>query len=232
MKKAILLTFLFISFSVFSQENNTSSKNDTDINQSQLEKIIYFDKDWNEIPKGKHKYYRTFSISEFDYNGQKLFQINDYYKNGNIQMVGYSTRTDSIDRIGLSTFYNPNGSVYRYTLYKYDSFKDVFPEIDKYVSKIKISDIPNKTLFIKFYPKKIKHIGFRNSDGKRIGIWRYYRKNGKYIVVDFKNGVAPTVLRLYNKEDILIKKGYYLPRAHWLKKQNPPKLNSDGFENP
>ncbi len=214
MKKAIFIIFSFLIISAFSQNNVSSNKNDSTIIQSQLTKKTYFDKDWNEIPKGKHKYYRTLSISEYEYNGQKLYKVKDYYKNGKIQMIGYSSRIDTIDRIGLSTFYNTDGSIYRYNLYEYDTFKDVFPEVKEYVSKIKPCDIPNKTFNVKFYPKKIRYIGYRNSDGKKIGIWRFYKKNGKYVVCNFKNGVQPTVLRLYNKSDQLIKKGYYRPKSH------------------
>ncbi|NPD83181.1 hypothetical protein HNS38_00325 [Lentimicrobium sp. L6] len=214
MKKATIILLLLISFSLFSQEDYASTNIDSTIIQSLSKKTIYFDKEWNEIPKGKHKYYRLLSISEYNYKGQKLFEVNDYYKNGKIQMNGYSTRVDTIEYIGLSTYYNHDGTIYRYSLYEYDTFKDVFPQVEKYASKIKHCDIPNKTLHIKFQPRKLKYIGYRNSDGKRIGVWHFYHKNGKYIVCDFKNGISPTVIRLYNKNDELIRKGYYNPKSH------------------
>lgn len=216
MRKIALLILYIISFYSYSQEEIITpiDVKDSISNQDLLNKVVYLDEDWKEIPKGEHKYFRKFSTSEYKYKGKNLININDYYKNGKIQMTGYSTRIDTIDYIGLSTFYEPNGEIYRYTLYEYDDFKDDFPEMDEYASKIKPCDIPNKSLHIKFFPKKLRFIGYRNSDGKRIGVWRFYKKNGKYMVCDFKNGTSPTVIRLYDKNDLLIKKGYYRPDSN------------------
>jgi hypothetical protein len=83
----------------------------------------------------------------------------------------------------------------------------------EFANLIDSCNIENKYLKVLFYPKKIKTVGFKSAEMRNIGLWRYYKKNGKYITANFKDGVDPTVIRYYDKKDQLIRKGYYVRRS-------------------
>lgn len=75
---------------------------------------IYFDKDWNVTTLSKMVYYR-----EIKKNGN-LYQIKDFYKNGQLQMEGSSTNSDPNNEVfqGKVTWYFENGKIQKIAEFK------------------------------------------------------------------------------------------------------------------
>ena len=95
MKTSTLIIAMFIGFL-------TSSVN--------AQETIWFDKNWQETSKENHEYYRPAPKKIKD-----GFWIVDYYKNGQIQMEGYSTNKNPNEEEifdGLVLYYHPNGKTF------------------------------------------------------------------------------------------------------------------------
>lgn len=203
---------VLLSFSQNQSEDTTVLLRESTKYLYNLNEIIYFSEDWEIASNEEYKYYRTSKISVLKYQNIPLIEITDHFKNDEVQMTGYLFDADTNFATGLWSYYESNGKISQYRLYEYETFINEFSHLEAYAKLIEKPDCDNICLHIMFFPKKLKFIGYRRNDGKRIGKWRIYKKNGKYIVCDFKDGKAPTVLRLYDKNDNLIKKGYYNPK--------------------
>jgi antitoxin component YwqK of YwqJK toxin-antitoxin module len=71
------------------------------------DKKIFLDSTWNETTSENYKYYRIIK----DYSSDKeLYTINDYYKNGVLQMEGTSKTKDDKSKEGEFVFYYENGN--------------------------------------------------------------------------------------------------------------------------
>ncbi len=67
--------------------------------------MLYFDSDWQPTTRKKHKFYRPLPLKTIG----NLSLIQDYYKNGTMQMQGYAY-TDSLDvHVGDWYWYDQNG---------------------------------------------------------------------------------------------------------------------------
>lgn len=95
-RKIFLFQFLLFSSYFFSQHK------------------IYFNKDWNVTTANKSVYYREVKKNE------NLFQIKDFYKNGQLQMEGFSTNSKLNDEVfqGKVTWYFENGKIQKTAEFK------------------------------------------------------------------------------------------------------------------
>lgn len=66
---------------------------------------LYFDADWKESSREKHAYYRLLPMKKVG----KLLFIQDFYKNGNLQMQGYALASDEASYVGDAYWYDENG---------------------------------------------------------------------------------------------------------------------------
>lgn len=90
----------------FSLQNNFSQviqKKDT----------LYFDKDWKSTTKINHEFYRPIPLKKID----SLLLIQDFYKNGNMQMQGYAYAINENKYAGDTYWYNKDGSDASYSKY-------------------------------------------------------------------------------------------------------------------
>ncbi|MEL1240643.1 energy transducer TonB [Flavobacterium flavipallidum] len=75
--------------------------------QNNLDKTIYLDSLWKETSKENCKYYRI--VKDY-YNDKEIYRFEDYYKNGTLQMEGYSKAKDALISEGEFTYYYENGN--------------------------------------------------------------------------------------------------------------------------
>ncbi|WP_164111328.1 MULTISPECIES: hypothetical protein [Sphingobacterium] len=77
----------------------------TIISPIQAQDTLYFDKDWKETKKGGHTYYRPLPMRKV---GELLF-LQDYYRNGLLQMQGYVRADNPESYVGDAYWYDENG---------------------------------------------------------------------------------------------------------------------------
>lgn len=82
--------------------------------QSNLDKTIYLDSLWKETTKENCKYYRI--VKDY-YSHKEIYRIQDYYKNGTLQMEGNSKSRDAILSEGEVVYYYENGNKKNITTY-------------------------------------------------------------------------------------------------------------------
>lgn len=75
--------------------------------QNNLDKTIYLDSLWKETTKENSKYYRI--VKDY-YLDKEIYRFQDYYKNGNLQMEGYSKAKDALISEGEFIYYYENGN--------------------------------------------------------------------------------------------------------------------------
>ncbi len=93
MKRKLFLIINILLFVIVSQEL-----------KSQDTVTIYFDKQWNQCDKELSSYYRKYYVTE-----SKEYNVQDFYKNGQIQMAGTYKKSDWKEKTGHFTFYYENG---------------------------------------------------------------------------------------------------------------------------
>lgn len=119
------------------------------------QQTIWLDKNWQETTKESHEFYRP--TPQKKDNG---FWIVDYYKNGQVQMEGFSSVSTLNEEVfnGLVTYYHINGKLFHKANYKngkLDGIRKVFYETGN-----------------------LKEVG-KYVNGKRNGVWKTYYENGK-----------------------------------------------------
>lgn len=75
---------------------------------------IYFDKDWKECEKVSALYFRLITTRD------SLYQVNDYYLDGTLQMSALCSSINPEIKHGLCTYYHPNGKRERKGMYYND----------------------------------------------------------------------------------------------------------------
>ena len=73
---------------------------------AQKKDTIYYDAAWKETTKKNAAFYRPMPLLVVN----ELKLIRDYYKNGNLQMQGYVMRKDEKKYVGMTFWYNEDGS--------------------------------------------------------------------------------------------------------------------------
>ncbi|MFE7086132.1 hypothetical protein ACFU8T_09165 [Sphingobacterium spiritivorum] len=66
---------------------------------------LYFDRDWKQTTRDKHEFYRLLPMKR---SGELVF-IQDFYKNGRMQMQGYALASDEQSYVGDSYWYDEDG---------------------------------------------------------------------------------------------------------------------------
>ncbi|WP_421942885.1 TonB family protein [Pedobacter sp.] len=85
--------------------------------QAQKLDTLYYDSKWKSADKKDFTYYR---LTEFENN---LYVLKDYYKDGNIQMMGFYKSVEPEIKHGKFTWYYPNGGIRQKSFYQDDSLK-------------------------------------------------------------------------------------------------------------
>ncbi|CAM1333998.1 toxin-antitoxin system YwqK family antitoxin [Tenacibaculum aestuariivivum] len=141
------------------------------------QETIWFNENWIQTTKENHKYYRP-SPKRI----KKGFWIVDYYKNGQIQMEGYSEikkiNQEKFD--GLVLFYHQNGKphyVANYNKGKLEGVIKVFYNTGQLKEQGKYSNHKREGVWKTFYKNgKIKTKGkYRNNE--KVGVWKTFYKN-------------------------------------------------------
>lgn len=184
MKRNLILFFLiFISFSGFSQNSN--------------DKTIYLDSDWHETNEAEWVYYRI--IKDY-FLEMDIYKIFDYYKDGTLQMSGFSKTKDLTARDGEFVYYYKNGN------------------------KQKISNYLNSKLIgdeYQWYDNGSKRMEgeYVNNDNNilsQLKVRKYWNENGEQMVVD-GNGIYEEIFKDYYAKGLL-KDGF--KHAVWEGKDN------------
>lgn len=160
MRPFYLLIFVFFSFNIYSQKIDT----------------IYFDQKFKRIEKAAASYYRI--IKKLD----KLYEVNDYYINGNLQFTGYSlVKDDTLNIEGKSNWYYENGDLKASYEFK--------------------NNIPNgefKTYYENGNLKQVSTFKNGNFDGRYV---EFYEDKDTMRVCNFKNGLKNGVQIEYDKKN-------------------------------
>ncbi|KAB1153854.1 toxin-antitoxin system YwqK family antitoxin [Tenacibaculum aiptasiae] len=141
------------------------------------QETIWFDKNWKETTKENHEFYRPAPKKIKD-----GFWIIDYYKNGQIQMEGYSTinKPDGEVFDGLVIYYHPNGKPFHKANYKngkLDGVRKVFYESGELKQQGKYNDGKREGVWKTFYKNgKIETKG-KYRDNEKVGVWKTFYKN-------------------------------------------------------
>jgi len=158
MKKTILILLLSIVTNLVAQKDT-----------------LYFDADWNKTTKAEAKFYRPLPLKKTG----NLYQVKDYYINGNLQMEGnWSNFQDEILQ-GKVIWYYENGKVFEESEY-----------INNYQHGMSI-----------YYTKD----GFLRAKGefKKGGAWTgtFQKKCCSGEIIQIKEGKKIAQLRYYNKSN-------------------------------
>lgn len=141
------------------------------------QKTVWFDKNWQETSEGNSAYYRP--------QPKKVksgYWIVDYYKNGQVQMEGFSTinKPNKENFDGLVTYYHQNGKPFHKANYKngkLDGVRKVFYESGELKEQGRYKNGKRLGIWKTFYKNgKIKTKG-KYKDNERVGIWKTFYKN-------------------------------------------------------
>ncbi len=141
------------------------------------QKTVWFDKNWQETSEGNSVYYRP--------QPKKVksgYWIVDYYKNGQVQMEGFSTINEPNNEHfdGLVTYYHQNGKPFHKANYKngkLDGVRKVFYESGELKEQGRYKNGKRQGIWKTFYKNgKIKTKG-KYKDNERVGIWKTFYEN-------------------------------------------------------
>ena len=137
----------------------------------------WLDENWQETSKENYQYYRP-APKEI----KKGFWIVDYYKNGQVQMEGYSTSKELNKEMfdGLVMYYHANGKLFHKANYingKLDGDRKVFYETGELKEQGKYTNGQRDGIWKTFYKNgKIETKGkYRNNE--KVGVWKTFYKN-------------------------------------------------------
>ncbi len=200
---------------------------------TQIIDTIYFDKNWTKTHSKNYKYYRLAKRT-----GSEI-QINDYYKNGNLQYTG--TIDKDFDQIYLGFFKNPVGENTYYDKKGRKKYMET-TDVEKYLKQIpdiRTDEYENDSLSNLIYKVwyfkngEVRSRGFLLDCNFHFRWWRYNRKgllcsiyDCKYDKIDgnvewynrgrisasftYKDGLRHGEFKYYNPFDnILIREGFY-----------------------
>lgn len=159
--KQLFFTFFLISFFTLSVS---------------AQETIWFDKNWQETTKDNSFYYRP--------DPKKMkegYWIVDYYKNGQVQMEGYSTVKTPNKEVfdGLVTYYHENGKPSHKANYvdgELNGVRKVFYESGELKEQGRYKNGKRQGNWKTFYKNgKIKTKG-RYKDNEKVGVWKTFYK--------------------------------------------------------
>lgn len=200
MKNKIILSIIFC-FPLFGLAQSLNI-NDT----------VFFDKNWNECSQKEYKFYRTFEKSTMVIGDSNLIKIIDHYRNGNIQMTGYRYSLDSLEKVGLYSYYKKNGRIISHRLYNYHETIKYFKEMEKYTEKLKVCDSVDIGLYVSFFRKG--HVR-KSSLGASKQYFAYSAveynpiDKGLYSIIEYSTDTV-RIEKVYNEEDYIFIIQYYL----------------------
>lgn len=137
----------------------------------------WFDANWQVTTKDNAEYYRP--TPQKKGNG---YWIVDYYKNGKIQMEGYSSSAVPLEEEfdGLVTYYHDNGKPFHEANYKngkLEGVRKVYYESGELKEQGRYKDGKRDGIWKTFYKSgKIESKG-KYQDGEKVGIWKTFYKN-------------------------------------------------------
>ncbi|SNR15692.1 toxin-antitoxin system YwqK family antitoxin [Tenacibaculum jejuense] len=145
--KLFFLSFIVLIYNVFSQEKDT----------------LYFNAKWEKTTKKDHKFYRPLPLKKVD----SLSFIQDFYRNGNLQMQGYVYTNQQNKYVG---------DIFWYTKEGYDASNSQY--INSTNQPLTYYHNNGKVWKINTYKNAVKHgkIKLYNNSGVEIGNDHY--KNG------------------------------------------------------
>lgn len=138
---------------------------------------IYLDDNWQKTSKENHEYYRP--APKAINNG---FWIVDYYKDGQVQMEGYSKNKELNNEVfeGLIMYYHPNGKLFHKANYingKLDGDRKVFYETGELKEQGEYTNGQRDGIWKTFYKNgKIETKG-KYRDNEKVGVWKTFYKN-------------------------------------------------------
>ena len=144
---------------------------------SAQDSTIWFDQNWQPTTKENYQFYRP--APKKVKNG---FWIVDYYKNGQIQMEGFSTvnKPNEEEFDGLVLYYHENGKPFHKANYKngkLHGIRKVYYETGELKEEGKYVEGKREGIWKTFYKNgKIETKG-KYSDNEKVGVWKTFYKN-------------------------------------------------------
>ncbi|MCA5004417.1 hypothetical protein [Sphingobacterium bovistauri] len=163
---------------------------------------LYFDKMWNETNRANHTYYRLLPQKEM----QDIYYVQDFYKNGNIQMQGYVLKQNPKQYVGDVYWYDEQGFDDSYSQYENPTANKVlsyYHDDGKLWQKITYND-KGKKVEVKVYLND-KEIGFAKlvDNSYFVGSFSYREVERSYLSALDENGYheAAHIAQPYQDEE-------------------------------
>lgn len=167
MKYNFFFFFLFYSISLFAQEST--------------DKIFYIDS--IDFPSSENNYSYTRIVKNY-FENQDKYEVNEYYKSGNIKFSGTTTNKDILWLVGVSSYYYENGNGKKIITYGNSDPSLIWKSFEWYENGEKKSEIE--------LVSKKESYRFGNEYGTRpksdLRFLQFWDKNGVQKVID-GNGV-------------------------------------------
>lgn len=141
------------------------------------QETVWLDANWKKTDKENATFYRP--APEKKGNG---YWIVDYYKNGKVQMKGFSTSNeyDNEQFEGLVKYYHPNGTLsheLNFSDGKLEGNRKEYYESGELKEVAKYKEGKRNGAFREYYKNgKIKTRG-KYRDGEKVGVWKTFYKN-------------------------------------------------------
>ncbi len=151
----------------------------------------YSDSEWNECAKEDYFYYgKTFKTDN------NLWGQLDYFKNGQLQMIGAHETAEQKVKQGLFIYFDENGDT---------------TGIYNYVDNVK------EGKYVTFFDNGNRDIETTLADGLQEGLTNYYHENGKLSSTgDFSKGSRIGEWKYYDKS------GEYISNEHFIQEYTAP----------
>src|SRR5690606_1353623 len=153
--------FILLLLLIANASNSHAQTIDKFIERVNLQDTIFWDKNWEECNRKEHRFFRVCSSDSTSMPPQKVIKIQDYHKNGALQMDGFVTEDKHL-QTGQFRYFDPKGRLQYLAIYDFANTSQFF-DISKYKEDIPHCDFTNAFLLIYFFKKGgIRSIGFRN----------------------------------------------------------------------
>ncbi|MFT5724046.1 MAG: antitoxin component YwqK of YwqJK toxin-antitoxin module [Bacteroidia bacterium] len=140
--------------------------------------LTYFDNDWEETTSENYKYY-----GKLFQNSEGIWTKQDFYKNGQIQMIGHYKTKDAKESYGVLAYFNENGDTTSLKDFKSDTIPAYLIQFhDNGNAKVRtyiLNEVQHGQTSYYYKNGNLSSTGMFEH-GNRVGRWTYYKSDGSY----------------------------------------------------
>jgi len=143
------------------------------INTMAQKDTIYFNQHWEKVSKEKAKYYRLVPLKKIG----NLYQIKDYFINGNIQMEGFWSDVKNEILEGETKWYFNDGTLAEIAHHKKGKYIGIRKTYTKNGQLKTVGTYKNNKPFNGTFPAKCSTCNVEElKNGKKIASYKYYKE--------------------------------------------------------